>query len=160
MIVVDTSVALKWVIAEERRAEARLVLASGRMLHAPDLMLLEAANTLRRKARAKLIGLDQMTVGLDFIRQSVGILSMRGFIDGAVSLSSELDHSIYDCCFLSCARQSGALLVTDDLVFLGKCRAGNYGVHVLGLPEVGDGGLERALEQVPHVDFFSSLEAD
>ena len=160
MIVVDTSVAIKWVIAEDRRAEARLVLASGQMLHAPDLMLLEAANTLRRKVRAKLIGLDQMVAGFDLIRQSVGILTMRELIDDAISLSSELDHSIYDCYFLACARRIGSLLVTDDLVFVGKCRAGSYGVHVLGLTEVGDGGLGRALERVPHVDFFSSLEAD
>ena len=160
MIVVDTSVALKWVVAEDRRTAARQVLASGKMLHAPELMVLEAANTLRKKLRTKQIGLDQMTAGLAFIRQSVGVLPMGGYFDDATALSAELDHSIYDCCFLACARQIGSLFVTDDLVFLRKCETSRYGEQVLGLSEVGDGGLERALLRVPHIVSFSSREAD
>lgn len=160
MIVVDTSVAVKWVVAEERRAEAREVLASGLLLEAPDLMVLEAASTLRKKVRLRQIGIDQMSAGLEVIRQTVGFQTTRVFFDEALALSSELDHSIYDCCFLACARSNGSLLVTDDTVFARKCHAGRYGVHVLELANVRDGGLERALGQVPYVDPFSRLEAE
>lgn len=160
MIVVDTSVAIKWVVAEERRAEARMVLASGWILHAPDLMLLEAANTLRRKVRGKLISTEQSAEGFDLIRQSVTILTMRDQIDETMALAIELDHSVYDCCFLACALWSGSLFITDDVVFARKCQDRGYSENVLVLTDVVDGGLERAIERVPYVDFFSRLEAE
>ncbi len=160
MIVVDTSVAIKWVVAEDRRAEAREVLASGFLLEAPDLLMLEAASALRKKVRARQIGIDQMNAGIELIRESVGFQTTRVFFDEAMALSAELDHSIYDCCFLACAQSNGALLVTDDVAFAKKCHAGQYGVHVLELAKVPDGGLEQALERVPYVDPFSRLEAE
>ncbi len=160
MIVVDSSVAVKWVVAEERRAEARLVLASGLMLDAPDFMLLEVTSALRKKMRRKEIVAEQMDAGLNLIRQAVTLLSTRSYVDEAIALSSTLDHSVYDCCFLACAKQQGDLLVSDDEIFVKKCRAADLGEHVLALAEVSHGGLERALEQVPRVDPFSSLETN
>ena len=160
MIVVDTSVAVKWVVAEERRAEAREVLATGLTLEAPDLIVLEAASALRKKFRSKQIGSEQMNAGLEVIRQSVTLQTTRSFFDDAITLSAELDHSIYDCCFLACARHNSSLLITNDAVFVGKCRAKSHGDHVLELAAVGNRGLENALERVPYVDSFSRLEAE
>lgn len=105
MIVVDTSVAIKWVVAEDRRVEAREILASGFLLEAPDLLMLEAANALRKKVRARQIGIDQMNAGIELIRESVGFQNTRVFFDEAMALSAELDHSIYDCWFLACVRR-------------------------------------------------------
>ena len=50
-LVVDASVAVKWLIAEDDSDVARELAASGEDLHAPRLMASEIANALWRKAR-------------------------------------------------------------------------------------------------------------
>ena len=50
-LVVDASVAVKWLVAEEESDAARELLESGEELHAPGLMASEIANALCRKAR-------------------------------------------------------------------------------------------------------------
>ena len=50
-LVVDASVAVKWLIAEENSDAAHRLAASGDDLHAPRLMASEIANALWRKAR-------------------------------------------------------------------------------------------------------------
>ena len=49
-IVVDASVAVKWLIAEEHSALASAL--SDRQMSAPSLLLVECANALLRRARA------------------------------------------------------------------------------------------------------------
>ena len=50
-LVVDASVAVKWLVAEEDSDAADRLLAGGDDLHAPRLMASEIANALWRKAR-------------------------------------------------------------------------------------------------------------
>ena len=56
MVVIDASVAVKWLVIEERHEFAREVLRDGFVLFAPDLLLTEVANAPRDKVRAGLIG--------------------------------------------------------------------------------------------------------
>ena len=51
-LVVDSSVALKWFLKEHDADQAELVLSAGGELLAPDLVLAEVANGLRRQERA------------------------------------------------------------------------------------------------------------
>lgn len=143
MIVVDTSVAIKWVVAEDRRVEAREILASGFLLEAPDLLMLEAANALRKKVRARQIGIDQMNAGIELIRESVGFQNTRVFFDEAMALSAELDHSIYDCCFLACAQSNGSLLVTDDVAFAKNATQDSMAFTSLSSPRCPTVGWSR-----------------
>ena len=50
-LVVDASVAVKWLVAEDGSDAARALAAGGDDLHAPRLMASEVANALWRKAR-------------------------------------------------------------------------------------------------------------
>ena len=50
-LVVDASVAVKWLITEEWTEESRRLLAASIDRHAPDLILAETANVLWKKAR-------------------------------------------------------------------------------------------------------------
>ena len=50
-LVVDASVAVRWLVAEEGSEAAHRLAASGDDLHAPRLMVSEIANALWRKAR-------------------------------------------------------------------------------------------------------------
>ena len=55
-LVIDASVAVKWLVIEERHELARDVLRDGFVSSAPDLSLTEVANALRNKVRIGLIG--------------------------------------------------------------------------------------------------------
>ena len=50
-LVVDASVAVKWLIAEDGSDASRGLVASGDEIYAPRLMVAEIANTLWRQAR-------------------------------------------------------------------------------------------------------------
>jgi predicted nucleic acid-binding protein len=133
LIVIDTSVAVKWVINEFGSQDALMLLERGETLLAPDFMLVEAASALRRKVRLREISHDQMIKGLELIDQSVGeLISSRQLIARAAALSFELDHSPYDCCFLAAGMSYGFLL-TDDAVFVRKCQNAGYGQSVQAL---------------------------
>ena len=51
-LTVDASIVVKWFVAEALSKEARLLLAHRLYLHAPDLLLAEFANTMRRPRRS------------------------------------------------------------------------------------------------------------
>ena len=61
-IVVDASVAVKWLVAEEGSDAADRLLTDGDDLYAPRLMASEVANALWRKARLGEIERDQAAV--------------------------------------------------------------------------------------------------
>ena len=57
-VIVDASVALKWVLQEEGSEAAELLLLE-EPLAAPDLLIVECANVLWRKARRGALTRDQ-----------------------------------------------------------------------------------------------------
>ena len=57
-LVVDASVAVKWFVPEELSEHADLIAASGSMLLAPKLVLLDVANAFWRKVQRHLISAD------------------------------------------------------------------------------------------------------
>ncbi len=52
-LIVDASIAVKWLFAEPHSPEARQLLAPRIDLHAPDFILTEVANVIWKKARRK-----------------------------------------------------------------------------------------------------------
>ena len=121
MIVVDASVAVKWFVNEPGRAAARGIIKLGDMLVAPDFMILEVLNVLRRKQRLNLISERQIILAVDEIHACFAeLMPARRLSKEALGLSIELDHSLYDCSYLACAMIKDAKLVTADENFLKK----------------------------------------
>lgn len=119
-LVVDASVAIKWVVAEEGRAEA-LRQTAGEELVAPEFVLVEAANILWKKVRRRELDAEQAQRGLSFITGAYGQLVPTGaLIDSAFSLALAFDHPVYDCLYLACAEQQGVDLLTADAKFANK----------------------------------------
>ena len=77
--VVDASVALKWVIPEVLSAEADRVRDGDDDVLAPDLLLVEVANALRKKTIAREISPREADTALDLVRRS-GI-DLRPIVD-------------------------------------------------------------------------------
>jgi predicted nucleic acid-binding protein len=114
-VVVDTSVALTWMIPESISAQAVELLDPGNTPIAPDLLLLELGNVLWKKVRKG----DLTRETADRIARSVpesfdALYPAAGLVQRARNLSHDLDHPIYDLIFLALAEREGCPLVTGD----------------------------------------------
>jgi predicted nucleic acid-binding protein len=131
-LVVDASVAIKWVVAEEGRAEA-LDRAAGAELIAPDFVLIECANILWKKVRLGQVSSSHAHDGLAFVQRGFSrLLPTHSLIPAAMSLAIEMDHPVYDCLYLACAEHEGITLLTADRRLAGRAGRRSDRIQVLG----------------------------
>jgi predicted nucleic acid-binding protein len=113
-LVVDASVAIKWVVGENGSEDA-LKLLKAATLTAPDLLMAECANILWKKVqRAELTAAEAMLCARLLQRADIEIYPMRHLLDVATRLAIELNHPAYDCVYLSLAITNGWRFVTAD----------------------------------------------
>ena len=114
-LIVDASVAVKWLFAETHSLEARQLLAPRIVLHAPDFILTEVANVIWKKARRKEIPSPQPYIDeLANITDAVALQPSTELVIEAAVLAIHIDHPVYDCVYLACAQAASAPLVTAD----------------------------------------------
>ena len=135
-LVVDASVAVKWLVAEDGSDIARDMAAREEDLHAPRLMASEIANALWRKARLGEIGRGDAGVML----ASVAGMPVRWGDDemvcaDAVRLALALDRPVYDCVYLALAHRIGATVVTADLRFVNALAPTEHGEAIMALAD-------------------------
>lgn len=117
MIVVDTSVALKWVLDEPGSDHARE--AMDRTLVAPDVWRVEAANGLRRAVRTGELPPQEAPRLLKVLeRAPVRDVPTPPLVPAGLELALSLRHPIYDCLFLALAIEHDCELLTADDAFL------------------------------------------
>jgi len=117
MIVIDASVALKWVLPEEDSHAAQALLEE--KLAAPALWLIEAANALWRHAVAKRIRINDAKLALSKLQSApVAVIPIDNELARALELSVELRHPIYDCLYLAVALREDTHVVTADSRFI------------------------------------------
>lgn len=119
--VVDASVALKWFFDEGDRAEARALLTSGASLLAPALMLTEITNALWKKRRSGAVTVEEaIHICGQLPPFFARIHAVEALLPQALMLSFRLEHPVYDCIYLSLARDQDCPLVTADRRLLAK----------------------------------------
>jgi predicted nucleic acid-binding protein len=112
-IVIDASVALKWVLDEPGAVAADALLSED--LIAPGLWLVEAANALWRRVRRHEITADQAKSSLTELHNApVATVASDIDLDAALRLAIALDHPVYDCLYLAMAVREGAHMITAD----------------------------------------------
>ena len=134
--VADASVVCKWHFEEDNSSLARKLLLRGDEILAPDSLLSEFANTMSRKIREE--GLSPETSGktIDLVGKQVArFVPARELLLPALDISVELRHAIYDCLYLALADREGAVLVTDDRVFLRKTADSRWRENVLSMSD-------------------------
>jgi predicted nucleic acid-binding protein len=132
-LVVDASIAIKWVVQEVGTAEA-LVVRRGRQLAAPDLLAAECANILWKKVSRGELTRDEALLAARLLqRADLELVPTRGLMAQAAEMAIELDHPAYDCMYLALAMQRGTPLVTADERLLGKLAATPYASQAIGL---------------------------
>lgn len=112
-IVIDASVALKWVLDEEGSEEAAQL--AGQPLVAPELFLAECANALWATARRSDLTSAEVWSRLKALQSApVERVPLDTLIEDAMILALELNHPVYDCIYLALALQRNLVVVTAD----------------------------------------------
>lgn len=130
-LVIDASVALKWVIEEGGSAAARDLIGED-ALAAPDLLLVECANVLWSKARRGQISPADAAAALVAIQATpIRIVPTQAHVAAAQAIAFELDQTAYDSLYLAVALAERAVLVTADLAFASAAAA--HPVHAAAI---------------------------
>lgn len=117
-VVIDASVAIKWVVEEEDSAKA-VLLIDGPSLSAPDLLMPECANILWKKTRRGELSRDEALLAIELlVRADIELVPTRALASAATALSLNLDHPAYDCMYLALAVERGDVFVTADRRFV------------------------------------------
>lgn len=131
-LVVDASVAVKFLVLEDGWQEARRLIADPGPLIAPDWIVPEVANAMWKKvARKELLEADALA-NLDVLPEFfVALAPARELLRDAYRRSFALKHAVYDCIYLELAMRETAKLVTADEKFVASATRGGLGEHVV-----------------------------
>lgn len=113
-LVVDASVAVKWVVAESGTDQAVQLRSSFDFL-APELIVAECANILWKKTMRRELAREEALLAARLLtRSDVELVPLQGLGEAATALAIDLGHPAYDCAYLALARERGCRFVTAD----------------------------------------------
>jgi len=126
--VVDSSVAVKWYLAEPDHEAALRLLMRGDRLVAPDLILVELANVAwKRVQRGEIDAMFGRGMVAELIAGDVELLRSADLADAALEIAIDLGHPVYDCFYLACAQAQGLAVVTADRRLAARVAGTPYG---------------------------------
>jgi len=114
-LVVDASIAVKWVLPESDSERAAALRETEPDLIAPVLLVAEVGNAVWKRAR-----LGELTAqdAIDAVATAIGIIGalhpLEGLAARAMKIATMLDHPIYDCFYLALAERENIPLMTAD----------------------------------------------
>ncbi|MHA6722945.1 type II toxin-antitoxin system VapC family toxin [Sphingomonas sp. RS2018] len=134
MLVVDASVLVKLAAAEPDSELAVAAVASRTDCIAPDLILIELASALTKKTRFEDMTTDWVMENIEAVMPLLAeIVSIEPLLGGAVDLSRQLDHSLFDCIYLALALDRDCAVLTADAKFAKRAVAAGYAPNVVTL---------------------------
>ena len=117
-LVVDASVAVKFLVREHDIDHARTLITSPQVLIAPDWLLIEAASTFWKKVKRSELLAVHAERHMDDLPLFFGkLFSSAELAAEALKLALRLKHSVYDCLYLALAIRENTRLVTADEPF-------------------------------------------
>jgi predicted nucleic acid-binding protein len=131
-LVVDASVAVKWVLPEPGSDQAAALRLEEPDVIAPSLVVAEIGNALwksvSRKDLSRSEALDALRIATALFSRLVGIEDLAA---DAMALATDGRHPIYDCFYLALARRENAVLVTADEDMIAAARKAKIKVRRL-----------------------------
>ena len=119
-MIVDASVAFKW-LADEDDSDLALALLARSELLAPNFLLVEIANALWKKVmKQEIDAAVSFTPEIERIGELVTLVDATMLVGRALEIARALSHPISDCLYLALAESREMAVVTADLRFLAK----------------------------------------
>ena len=117
-LVVDASVAVKWMVVEPGNDAARALLDLPDPLIAPDWIMLEAASTFWKKVKSsELLEIHAHRHIAELPEFFSRLYVSHDLVRAALELGFRLRHPVYDCLYLALAQREACRLVTADVAF-------------------------------------------
>lgn len=131
-VVVDASLAMRWLVPADDSSHARAVVADAAVaLHAPELIWSEVANALWKYGRAGADAERLLNRLQDFRSLPLKIASTDDLVSDALALALELGHPVYDCVYVALAVRLSTSVVTADARMFAALEESPYSTHVL-----------------------------
>lgn len=137
-MIVDASVAFKWIVDEELSDQAEELIANDDLL-APSILLAEVGHAVSKQIRRGQLSPDGVVERLVRLPDLLKLEASDNDLGAAWGLAMDLDHSFYDCLYLALAQRLDDVLVTADLRFVRKLAAKDMGHHVVMLGDHPEG---------------------
>lgn len=130
-IVIDASVAVKWMISEDDSVAASSL--RNFPLLAPDLLLVEVASILWKKVRLGEVPASIAQAALPVLAESsIGLVTNKALVGMALELACDLNHSPYDMFYVALAIDRDIPLITADRRLVNKVRqVGSPWAHLI-----------------------------
>jgi predicted nucleic acid-binding protein len=139
ILVVDASVAVQWFVEEQGRADALAVLRCNADVVVPDLFFAEFANVLWKKSRKGEVAMQQAAQAISCVNRFIGqVMKSADLIERAFQWAQKLDHSVYDCLYLTCAEVHGSKFVTADRHFVRKLQGNKLDYLVMPIAQASE----------------------
>jgi len=114
-LVLDASAVVRIIEGAEPSDSFQEALLNADLVLAPELMLTEVANALRRLQRAGQLSAEGLQQRLSRAAELVDVIEPDRHLQvEALALACHLDHPVYDCLYLALARREAAMLLTAD----------------------------------------------
>lgn len=120
-LIVDASVAVKWVADEENSSRARALYLEDDCM-APDLIIAEVGNAMWKKQRRNLVTAEQMKAAMLALPDRLRLFDMVELAPRAAEIAIKLDHPIYDCFYLALAERERCALISADAKLLAAAK--------------------------------------
>jgi predicted nucleic acid-binding protein len=137
-LVIDASIAIKWVVEEDGTVEALAVRGRAKLI-APELLTAECANILWKKVQRAELATDEALLAARLLQAAdIEFLPTRALLEAATEIAIELNHAAYDCLYLALAAERDCRFTTADDSFVRKLREGHrcrFRERVIGLAE-------------------------
>jgi predicted nucleic acid-binding protein len=135
-LVVDASVAVKWVLPEVHSDAALRLLNAQHNLIAPDLLYPEVGNVLWKRVRRAEITPDEAVAALDvLLATSLQVYPSRPLMPATLRLALQAGRTAYDCLYLALAIGMQCRMVTADQVLLNALALGPLAAHVVWIQD-------------------------
>ena len=136
-VVVDASVAIKWVVPEEHSDHADELLGEEFELMAPAFVMLECANVLWKQVRfASLPNHEAEAAYTALTATDMNLRDTPQLVTRALEIALDTGRTVYDCIYLALAEQEGVQVVTADQRFYNALSATSYSKHVRWIESV------------------------
>lgn len=131
LVVIDASVAVKWIIPEEHSEAARGLLAGPHELFAPPLISLEIANVMLKRVRRRELSKTRAANAIERIERWLPTQDVEGSWGATFALAERCQISAYDASYVGLALQLSARLITADRRLVNALSASLPGIALL-----------------------------